>query len=557
MHRFCIYNPCMRRKIIILSLCLLAVVSLSFTPPADRFFELAKNLEIFSSLFREVNSLYVDDINPNLMARHGIDAMLNSLDPYTNYIPEDEVEDYRTLNTGQYGGIGASTININNRTVVNMVFENYPAFKNGLKIGDEIVKLNGIELSKIPSEESGRLMKGQIGSTVKVSVKRYGHEELIELEFKREKIKINSVPYFGMIPTQDIGLVQLTEFTTECSKELKKGIQSLKEQGAKKIILDIRGNPGGHLNEAVDICNFFIPKGKLVVATKGKSEQRDYETQNTPLDETIPLVILINRGSASASEIVAGTLQDYDRAVVVGERSYGKGLVQMGKPFVYNSYVKITTAKYYTPSGRCIQVLDYSHRRADGSVATVPDSVKKEFKTARGRAVHDGGGIEPDVTLSTDDLPGIAGAIGRQGFIFDYATVYASKHASIATPKNFSLTAGEYQEFVNWMSDKRPEYKTTLEKELKELEDLASREQYLPLIQRQIAAVEQKLHEIRQADYFTFKDQIKWQLEHEIVSRYYFEKGAAEFTLSRDEEVKKAVAILNDPVNYKKILRLQ
>lgn len=545
----------MKKKIIITSLSFLGIVLFSFTPPADRFFELAKNLEIFSTLFREVNSLYVDDVNPNLMARHGIDAMLNSLDPYTNYIPEDEVEDYRTLNTGQYGGIGASTINIGNRVVVNMVFENYPAFKNGLKIGDEIVKLNGIELSKIPAEESGRLMKGQIGSSVKVSVRRYGNDQLLDLEFKREKIKINSVPYFGMIPSQDIGLVQLTEFTTECSKELKKGIQSLKEQGAKKIILDIRGNPGGHLNEAVDICNFFIPKGKLVVATKGKSEQRDYETQSNPLDEEIPLVILINRGSASASEIVAGTLQDYDRAVIVGERSYGKGLVQMGKPFIYNSYVKITTAKYYTPSGRCIQVLDYTHRRNDGSVATVPDSVKKEFKTTSGRSVYDGGGIEPDITLSSDEQPSVAAAINRQGFIFDYATVYASKHTSIAAPKSFSLSTVEYQDFVNWMSNKKPEYKTSVEKELKELEDLAAREQYLPMIKQQIAQVKQKLIEIHQTDYVLFKDQIKSLLEHEIVSRYYFEKGAAEFTLSNDEEVKKAIAILNDPVNYKKILR--
>ncbi len=536
---------------------MLAIALFSFTPPADRFFELAKNLEIFSSLFREVNSLYVDEVNPNVMARHGIDAMLNSLDPYTNYIPEDEVEDYRTLNTGQYGGIGASTVTIGSRTVVNMVFENYPAYKNGLKIGDEIVKLNDVELSKIPPEESGRLMKGQIGSPIKVTVKRYGHEELIELEFKREKIKINSVPYFGMIPSQDIGLVQLTEFTTECSRELKKGIQSLKEQGAKKIILDIRGNPGGHLNEAVDICNFFIPKGKLVVATKGKSEQRDYETQNNPLDENIPLAILINRGSASASEIVAGTLQDYDRAVIVGERSYGKGLVQMGKPFIYNSYVKITTAKYYTPSGRCIQVLDYSHRRTDGSVATVPDSVKKEFKTISGRPVYDGGGIDPDITLTSDDLPGIAIALSRQGFIFDYATAYASSHSSIAPAKSFSLSATEYKDFVSWMTDKKLDYQTTVEKELKELEELALREQYLPVIKQPLAQVNQQLSEIHQTDFTMFKDQIKSLLEREIVSRYYFEKGAAEFTLSNDDEVKKAVSTLNDSENYKKILHSQ
>ncbi len=268
------------------------------------------------------------------------------------------------------------------------------------------------------------------------------------------------------------------------------------------------------------------------------------------------MVILINRGSASASEIVAGTLQDYDRAVIVGERSYGKGLVQMGKPFIYNSYVKITTAKYYTPSGRCIQVLDYSHRRTDGSVAMVPDSVKKVFKTINGRPVSDGGGIDPDVAMSSEDQPGIAVALNRQGFIFDYATIYASKHSAIAPAKSFSLSATEYQDFVIWLSDKKLDYKTSVEKELKELEELALREKYLPLIKQPLTRANQKLAEIHQTDLTTFKDQIKSILEHEIVSRYYFEKGAAEFTLSNDDEVKKAVSILNDPENYNKILRI-
>lgn len=546
----------MKKKIVVVFVGLAGLILFSFTPPGDRFFELAKNLEIFGSLFREVNALYVDDINPNVAARHSIDAMLNSLDPYTNYIPEDEVEDYRTQNTGQYGGIGATTINLGHRTVVNMVFENYPAYKNGLRIGDEIIKINGIDLLKIPTDESGRLMKGQVGSSVKVSVKRFGHDELVNLEFKREKIKINSVPYFGMIPSSDIGLVQLTEFTSDCSKELKKGIQSLKDQGAKKIILDIRGNPGGLLPEAVEICNLFIPKEKLVVATKGKSEQRYYDTEHEPIDENIPVAILINRGSASASEIVAGTLQDYDRAVVIGERSYGKGLVQMGKPFIYNSYIKITTAKYYTPSGRCIQVLDYTHRRADGSVASVPDSIRKEFKTTRGRIVHDGGGIEPDVALPANEKQGVAIALNKEGFLFDYATEYAARHTSIAPAKSFSLTTAEYNDFVNWMKGKKLNYKSPIENDLAELKEEASREKYLSLIQQQIDNVSEKLAEIHQSDLLTYKDEIKFLLEHEIVSRYYFEKGAAEYALSRDEEVKRAVEVLSDASGYKKILRL-
>ncbi len=546
----------MKKKIIIVLVGFAGLVLFSFTPPGDRFFELAKNLEIFSSLFREVNALYVDDINPNITVRHGIDAMLNSLDPYTNYIPEDEVEDYRIQNTGQYGGIGATTINFGHRIVVNMVFENYPAYKNGLRIGDEIVKVNGVDLSKMSTDESGRLMKGQIGSSVKVSVKRFGYTELIDLEFKREKIKINSVPYFGMVPSQDVGLVQLTEFTADCSKELKKGILSLKEQGAKKIILDIRDNPGGLLPEAVEVCNFFLSKDRLVVATKGKNEKRAYYTEHEPIDENIPIGILVNRGSASASEIVAGTLQDYDRAVVIGERSYGKGLVQMSHPFD-KAFVKITIAKYYTPSGRCIQVLDYTHRRADGSVASVPDSIKKEFKTTRGRTVYDGGGIEPDVALTSDQAQGFVLALTKQGFIFDYATEYATKHSSIAQPKSFSLTSNEYSEFVNWMKGKKLDYKTPLENELKGVEEEARREKYLPLIQQQIDHLNERLTEAHQNDFIVFKNEIKFMLEREIVSRYYFEKGAAEYTLSRDEEVKRAVEVLNDVNGYKKTLRLQ
>ncbi len=530
------------------------LILFSFTPPADRFFELAKNLEIFSSLFKEVNNLYVDEVNPNKMTRDGIETMLATLDPYTNYIPEDEVEDSRTRSTGQYGGIGATTINIGHRIVVSMVYENYPAYKNGLKIGDEIVKLNGIDLSKFSDEESGRLMKGQVGTSVKVSVKRFGNPNLIDLEFTREKIKINVVPYSGMI-TSEIGLVQLTEFTSDCSKEVRSAIVQLKSQGAKKIILDLRGNPGGHLNEAVAICNLFIPKGKIVVSTKGKSENIDYDTKAEPLDEEIPLAILINRGSASASEIVAGTLQDYDRAVIVGEKSFGKGLVQMGKPFLYNSYIKITSAKYYTPSGRCIQALDYSHRKADGTVITVHDSLRKEFKTTNGRKVLDGAGIAPDLTVHLNENSPIAVALFQQGFIFDFATEYAGKHEKIASPKSFSLSDSEYSEFVNWMKGKKFNYETQLEKSLKELQQIAVREKYISEIKPQIDKLNRQLTDIHLQDFLNYKRQIKSFLEAEIVSRYYLEKGTAEYKLQSNDEVTKAIEILNNPSLYNKTLQ--
>ncbi|HEY3430739.1 MAG TPA: S41 family peptidase, partial [Cyclobacteriaceae bacterium] len=419
----------MRKRLVAGLMCVAALVALSFSSPTERYFEIAKNLDIFATLFKEVNALYVDDVNPNKLVKTGIDAMLESLDPYTNYIPEDMVEDFRTMNTGQYGGIGAYTREINGRTVVTMILETYAAQRSGLKIGDEIIKIDQVDLSKINSEEEGQLMKGQVGTAVSLSVKRMGHDQPIKLDFKREKIKVNNVPYFGMMEN-NIGYIQLLEFTPDAGKEVKNAVVTLKEKGAKAIILDVRGNPGGLLFEAVNICNIFIPRGKLVVSTKGKiiEHNQNYETLNPAVDTEIPVAVLINRGSASAAEIVAGTLQDYDRAVIIGEKSYGKGLVQVSRPLSYNAQLKVTTAKYYTPTGRCIQVLDYTHRRNDGSVGTIPDSIKQAFKTTAGRTVHDGGGIDPDVKTDLKEIHPIAQQLYEAGFIYDYATLYAFNH---------------------------------------------------------------------------------------------------------------------------------
>jgi len=547
----------MKRKILLLLVVVCAGVGFSFTAPAERYFEIAKNLDIFASLFKEVNAMYVDEINPNKTIRTGIDAMLNSLDPYTNYISEDEVEDYRTLNTGQYGGIGAVTRQINNRTVVTMVYENYPAFKNGLKIGDEVLKMDGIELARLSVEEANHLMRGQVGTTVKLTVKRMGQPNPIDIEFKREKIKISNVPYFGML-SDDTGYVQLTEFTPDAGKEVKNAVVSLKEKGAKYLILDLRGNPGGLLLEAVNICNLFIPKGKKVVDTKGKLEDSNitYETLNTPVDLEIPITVVINRGSASASEIVAGTLQDYDRAVVLGERSYGKGLVQVGRSLSYNSQVKITTAKYYTPTGRCIQVLDYSHRREDGSVASIPDSLKKEFRTTRGRKVYDGGGIDPDVKVEAQEAPTSTQVIYGKGFIFDYATQYAYHHPTLPEPKNFSLTDQEYQDFVNWMKNKTYTVQSPVEIELVELMEEAKREKFYDDLKPQLDQIKTRLAETHKNDLMHYKDQLKHLLEKEIASRYYFEKGAVETGFKYDQEVKAAIELLHNQTEYKRILKI-
>ena len=530
---------------------------LSFTPPAERYFEIAKNLDVFASLFKEVNALYVDEINPNKIIRTGIDAMLESLDPYTNFISEDEVEDFRTLNTGQYGGIGAVTRHINNRTVVTMVNENYPAFKNGLKIGDEVLKMDGIDLATLSMEEANRLMKGQVGTSVRLTVKRMGSEKPIDLEFKREKIKISNVPYFGMV-ANDVGYVQLTEFTPDAGKEVKTAIMNLKEKGAKNIIVDLRGNPGGLLIEAVNICNLFIPKGKKVVDTKGKVENSNitYETLNSPVDLDIPVVVIISRGSASASEIVAGTLQDYDRAVILGERSFGKGLVQIPRPLSYNAQVKITTAKYYTPTGRCIQVLDYAHRREDGSVSSIPDSLKQEFLTTRGRKVYDGGGIDPDIAVEAEEPAIISQVVYGNGFLFDYATLFAFKHPTITDSKSFNLTDQEYLDFVNWMKNKSYTFKSPLEIDLAELTSEAKREKYYDDLKPQLDEIQARLTESKNTELTRHKDQIKKLLEREIVTRYYFEKGSVETGFKYDQEVKAAIDVLHNQPEYKKILKL-
>ena len=548
----------MKKPIVALFSLITLLTLLSFTPPAERYFEIAKNLDIFATLFKEVNALYVDEVNPNKLVRTGIDAMLNSLDPYTNYISEDEVEDYRTLNTGQYGGIGALTRQFNNRTVITMVYENYPAYKNGLRIGDEVLKMNGVELSKLSTDEANHLMRGQVGTPVKLTIKRPGTEGALDLEFKREKIKISNVPYFGMV-NSDVGYVQLTDFTPEAGKEVKNAVVALKEKGAKGIILDLRGNPGGLLFEAVNICNIFVPKGKKVVSTIGKvaDSNINYETLNPPADTEIPVAVLINRGSASASEIVAGTLQDYDRAIIIGEKSYGKGLVQLSRPLSYNSQVKITTAKYYTPTGRCIQVLDYAHRREDGSVGSIPDSVRKEFKTSTGRIVHDGGGIDPDIKLEGTEVAMIAQVIYSNGLIFDFATYYALKHATLPAAKEFQLTDEEYTEFVAWMKPKEYNYRSPLEVQLVSFVEEAKRERSYNELKPQLEQITARLGDSHKHDLLTFKDQIKSLLEEEIATRYYLEKGAVEVGFKSDPEVKEAIKALGNSALYKKTLRIQ
>ena len=534
---------------------ILAVLTLSFSTPTERYFEIAKNLDVFATLFKEVNTFYVDEVNPNTLIKTGIDAMLANLDPYTNYIPENMVEDYRTMTTGQYDGIGITTIELNKKTVVTGVTEGFSAHNAGIKIGDEIVKIGVVEISKISHDEIGKLLKGQIGTTVNLTLKRYGIEKPITVECKREKIKINYIPYFGILEN-NIGYIQLNEFTPDAGKEVRNALISLKEKGATSLILDLRGNPGGLLHEAVNICNIFIPRGKLVVSTKGKSteQNQNYETLNSPVDTEIPVSILMNRGSASASEIVAGTLQDYDRGVIVGEKSYGKGLVQVSRPLSYNAQLKVTTAKYYTPTGRCIQVLDYSHRREDGSVDAIPDSIKKAFKTSAGRTVYDGGGIDPDIKSDPSEMHPIAQELMRKGYIFDYASHYAFNHKSISDARNFSLTTAEYQDFLEWMKGKDYTYKSNVEQQLNALQAVAKQDGTYGELKSQIDALKTKVEESKKSELTLYKDQIKRLLEEEIAMRYYLAKGAVEVNFKYDKDIKKASEILVNNTEYKKLL---
>jgi carboxyl-terminal processing protease len=397
-------------------------------------------------------------------------------------------------------------------------------------------------------------MKGQVGTPVSLTVRRIGVDKPIKLDFKREKIKISNVPYFGLLEN-NIGYIQLLEFTPDAGKEVKNAVVALKQKGATTIVLDLRNNPGGLLEEAVNVCNVFIPKGKLVVTTKGKIEHQDFPTNFSPIDTEIPVAVLINRGSASASEIVAGTLQDYDRAVIVGEKSFGKGLVQVSRQLTYKAQLKVTTAKYYTPTGRCIQVLDYSHRREDGSVLSVPDSLKRSFKTANGRTVYDGGGIDPDVKLQPAEAHPLTQKLFQDGFIFDYATVYAFNHPKIAEPRNFSLSNEDYQQFVTWMKGKNYAYTSNLDIQLKQLTEEAEAENYYTDLKPHIDQIRAKIAENKKNELMLYKDQIKKLLEEDIMARYYLEEGTVQVGFKYDQELKKASDVLLNQTYYNRLLK--
>lgn len=530
-----------------------AIISYSFV---DNYFEVSKNLDIFATLFRELNIYYVDETNPGELMKKGIDDMLESLDPYTNFIPESEIEDYRYMTTGQYGGIGALIRQQGDYVVISEPYEGYPAQKADLRAGDKVLKINDIDTKGKKTDDVSKILKGQPSTVIRLLIEREGEKKPLEKVINREEIKINSVSYSGMI-TPAVGYIKLTGFTENAGNEVKEALLELKKNpGLKSLVFDLRGNPGGLLKEAIDIVNLFADKGTEIVSTRGKVKDWDkiYKAANTPVDLTLPIAVLVDRGSASASEIVSGSLQDLDRGVVIGQRSYGKGLVQQTRPLSYNAQLKVTVAKYYTPSGRCIQALDYSHHNEDGSVAKVPDSLISAFKTKNGRIVYDGGGIAPDITLEPQKYSNILGSLVTKNLIFNYATKYRIAHSSIPSAKDFKLSDAEYDEFVAFLNGKEYDYTTKTEKTLETLKADAKEDKTLDAINADIDALKIKLMHNKKEDLVKYKPEIKQFLEEEIASRYYFQNGRLEASLKDDPELKEALLVLNDNGKYTKIL---
>ena len=542
-----------------ISFLLIAFILVSFSASAqktDNDFEISKNLEIFTTLFKQLHLNYVDPINTGDLMKKGIDAMLDDLDPYTVYIPESEIEDYKLLTTGQYGGIGSLIHQVGDKVVISEPYEGFPAFKAGLVPGDRILEINKKPTKGKSVSDISSILKGQPGTNVTLLIEREGEPKPFEKVLTREEIKIDNIPFYGALDN-DVGYIKLNGFTQNAGNEVREAFLKMKEKNnIKYIILDLRGNGGGLLQEAVNIVNIFTEKGQLVVSTKGKVEERNYshKTTTAPTDLTIPLVILVDRNSASASEIVSGAIQDLDRGVIVGQKTYGKGLVQNILPVTYNAQVKITIAKYYIPSGRCIQAIDYTHRKEDGTVSKFADSLKAAFKTKNGRIVYDGGGIEPDVKMQPEIISNLSVSLITKYLIFEYANVYKKGHASIASPKDFTINDSIYDEFTKFLSGKDYDYVTKSEKNLNELKEIAVNEKYFDAIKNEYQALKEKLIHDKTDDLKKNKEEIKKLLKAEIVNRYYYQKGKIEATLSDDPEVAKAISVLKDAATYKAIL---
>lgn len=522
----------------------------------EKNFEISKNLNIYFSIFRELNLFYVDEIDPGDLIKKSIDNMLNTLDPYTTYIPESKIEDFKLMTTGEYAGIGAIIGKKKNQVIISEPYKGFPAYKAGLKAGDILLEINDTKLKNKSVSDVSDLLKGQANVPLSIKIKRYNEKKPLVIKLIREHIQLKSVPYYAMMEN-DIAYIRLNQFTNKASKEISAALKALKKEGAKSLILDLRGNPGGLLNQSIRIVNMFVDKGEDIVSTKGKVSKWDksYKALKSPIDSKIPIVVLVSRGSASASEIVSGALQDLDRAVIIGQKTFGKGLVQTTRNLSYNSKLKVTTAKYYIPSGRCIQALDYSHRNEDGSVGRVPDSLINEYKTKNGRKVFDGGGIKPDISIKQETYSTLAAHLIIDYMVFDYATEYFYKHETIAALENFSISDNDYSEFRKFLDKNEFSYKSESQKILEELKEIAKKEKYDNFAKDEFKSLSEKLSPNIARDLNNYKEEIMELINQEIIKRYYFQEGSIKYALRNDKVLKKAIETIKDNKKYTDILK--
>jgi carboxyl-terminal processing protease len=547
------------RKFKFAGFALMAVSLLAFTVPADRYFDIAKSLDIFATLVKEVNANYVDEVDPKKLIDVGINGMLEQLDPYTDYIPKENLEAFSIQTTGEYAGIGALVGLVNHKSVITNPYVGFPAHRAGIRVGDELISVDGKDVKGKPTGESSALLKGAPRTEVEIEVKRYGEASTLKFKLVREKIKISNVTYQGLIE-KDLGYIKLDEFTPGAGREVAEAVTKLKSQGATKLILDLRDNPGGSLYEAVNIVNIFISKGKEVVSTRGKAPEsnKTYATLNNPVDLEIPLAILTSGSSASASEIVAGSLQDYDRALLVGQRTFGKGLVQTTRQLAYDAQLKITTAKYYIPSGRCIQALDYAHRHSDGSVSKFADSLKREFKTKIGRKVYDGAGLAPDLESKAETVSTLTMELVSSGLIFDYASKYCGEHkVAPKSMKPFKVTDSEYEQFISWVRNQQFVYSSELETKIESVITSAKNEKYFDQLQPSLNDLKTQIALAHSNDFVRYKSELVKVIGQEIAFHYQLVPGQIEVSMETDAEILAAKKLLADPAHYKQLLSPQ
>lgn len=546
------------RKAVLVLVVILGIAAIwGFASGDSRSFQLAKNIDIFNSIVKELDLFYVDSIDPNKTIREGIDAMLYSLDPYTNYFPEEDQSELEQMLKNSYGGIG-SVITWNTKLKRSMIAEPYegmPAAEVGLKPGDILLEIDGEDLLGKNNQEVSEMLRGQVGTSFKLKVQRPGQKKPMEFDIVRRSIQLPIIPYYGMLDN-NVGYISLSTFSGNPSKEFKQAFLDLKKQGITSLVIDLRNNTGGLLDEAVKIANYFLPRGETLVTTKGKLEQSSnmYKTLREPLDLDIPLAVLVNSVTASSSEILAGSLQDLDRAVIIGNRTFGKGLVQTTRPLPYGGTIKITTSKYYIPSGRCVQAIDYTHRNEDGSVGRIPDSLTTVFHTRAGRVVRDGGGVTPDIEVEAEKLPNILFYLVNDNLIFDYATDYCLKHPTVPQPEQFEVTDADYAEFKEKVKAADFKYDQQTEKILKSLKEMAEFEGYLDDASTEFDALEKKLQHNLERDLDHFSKEIKSMLAIEIIKRYYYQRGSIIQQLKDDPDLKEAIKILGDSLSYKKML---